>query len=247
MTQTPSIKNAKEALRRSLTEHAGDTTHHSVVAAIEALSILNPTPAPARNFQLQTGHWHLISAPNFPDGTLQTNGRYVYPLGRLSFNMFQPQNLPVALDRVSQSIKPVDASQHTHDIQVEFTINDDAAPIRGIVQNLGLCQPYSDDTLHVEFTGGTLAPLPDTDLSAWTKLFGDPTSATAQRSLKAKLGGLFLKLMFGLVPPDGMNPDTGELAFTMTRSPKGKLRILYLDEDMRITTGEKESFLVCDR
>lgn len=250
MNQTHTIQTAKTALRRSLADHGGETQHEAVVAAIEALSQLNPTSAPARNFQLQDGHWGLINAPNFPNGTRQEDGRYLYSLGRLSFNMFQPQNLKVAIDRVSQPIQSINNTQRTHDIQVKFTIVDDAVPpLQGIVQNLGVCQPYNDDTLQVEFTGGTLAPQPGTDLSAWTQVFGDQPSRTAKakRSLKETLAGVFLQFMFGLVPPDGMNPDTGEVTFAMKRSPKGKLHILYLDEEIQITKGEKEMVMVCNR
>jgi hypothetical protein len=33
----------------------------------------------------------------------------------------------------------------------------------------------------------------------------------------------------------------------MTRSPRGNLEILYLDNDLRITKGEKGTVLVCER
>lgn len=58
---------------------------------------------------------------------------------------------------------------------------------------------------------------------------------------------MVLKFMFGLVKPEAMNPKTGEVSFTMKRSPKGHLRVLYLDEELRITRGEKGTVLVCER
>ncbi len=33
----------------------------------------------------------------------------------------------------------------------------------------------------------------------------------------------------------------------MKRSPKGRLEVLYLDEELRITKGEKGTVLVCER
>ncbi len=33
----------------------------------------------------------------------------------------------------------------------------------------------------------------------------------------------------------------------MNKSPKGKLQILYLDEELRITKGNRETVLVCQR
>ena len=250
MKTSPTIQEAKATLRRSLANHAGDTTQTAVVTAIQSLAKLNPTPAPARNFQLQEGHWWLTNAPNFPNGERQADGRYVYTLGRLAFNMFQPKHLKVVIDRVSKSIRPRTDSPWTHDIQVEFTVLEDAMPpLQGIVQNLGVCEPYDDDTLQVQFTGGTLTPQPGTDLATWVQVFGDqtPTGRTQKRSLKEMLSDVFLRFMFGLVPPNGINPDTGEVTFEMTRSPNGKLRILYLDDDMRIVKGRKEAMLVCDR
>ena len=53
--------------------------------------------------------------------------------------------------------------------------------------------------------------------------------------------------MFGLTPPQSMNTETGEISFTMKRSPKGSLEVLYLDEELRITKGEKGTVLVFER
>lgn len=44
-----------------------------------------------------------------------------------------------------------------------------------------------------------------------------------------------------------MSPETGEVSFTMQRSPKGRLEILYLDDELRITRGEKGTVLVCQK
>jgi hypothetical protein len=44
-----------------------------------------------------------------------------------------------------------------------------------------------------------------------------------------------------------MDAETGRIEFQMKRSPKGALDILYLDEELRITKGQKETVLVCDR
>ncbi len=54
--------------------------------------------------------------------------------------------------------------------------------------------------------------------------------------------------MFGIVSSGAMNSKTGAISFTMKRSPKGRLEILYLDEEMRITRGvERGTVLVCER
>ena len=250
MTTIQSRQAAKESLRQSLAEHAGNTKHEAVMAAIQTLAQLNPTAAPARNVALRDGRWLLINAPNFPDGELQADGRYLYTLGRLAFNMFQPKTLKVAIDRVLQPVLPIDDPQRTHDIWVDFTIVDDVVPpLQGVVRNLGVCEPCSDDSLQVKFTGGVLSPQDGTDLKAWKQVFGDqtPASGALKRSLKERLKDFFLQLMFGFVPPQGMDPETGEVKFKMRRSPKGKLQILYLDEELRITKGHRGTVLVCDR
>ena len=73
----------------------------------------------------------------------------------------------IAIDRVLQSVLPLDDTQRTYDIWVEFTIVDEAVPpLQGIVRNLGVCEPYSDDSLQVKFTGGVLSPQHGADLRA---------------------------------------------------------------------------------
>jgi hypothetical protein len=112
--------------------------------------------------------------------------------------------------------------------------------IKGVVRNLGICYPADDDTLQVEFTGGTLTPQLGQDLVVWKEVFNQ--GKPANKGLKDWFMSLFLKVMFGLVPPNGMNEETGEISFQMKRSPKGKLSILYLDEEMRITKEKKALF-----
>lgn len=247
-TQIKAIEAAKTKLRDALVSHAGNTKHEAVIAAIDELAKLNPTAAPTRNESLMDGQWRLISAPNFPNGELQADGKYVYTLGRLAFNMFQPTKLKVALDRVMQPVIPIDnGEQRTHDIIVEFSTVDETTPqLYGIVRNLGICQPADDNTLQVQFTGGDLAPQERTDIEAWKATFGNQSQA-AKKSFKEMLMTTFLKVMFGIVPPQKMDRKTGQISFTMKRSPKGKLAILYLDEELRITRGEKGTVLVCER
>ncbi|NER52875.1 MAG: fimbrial protein, partial [Symploca sp. SIO1A3] len=173
---------------------------------------------------------------------------YAYTLGRLAFNMFQPTGLKLVIDRVLQPILLLeDGEQQSHDIIVEFTTIDESLPqVRGIVRNQGVCYPVSDTVLQVQFTGGILAPHPSTNIKDWQAIFTEQHQSS-QKSWQEKLMSGFLKLMFGLVPPQGINPETREVAFTMKRAPKGRLEILYLDEELRITRGQKGTVLVCQR
>lgn len=238
---------AKQALRTALAHHNGDPGHPAVAAAIARLALLNPTAAPAQSAAL-IGDWRLISAPIFPDGKLRADGTYAYTLGRLAFNMFRPRRLLLVIDQVAQPVWPITGTkQQTHDIVVNFTTLGDTYPATsGIVRNLGVCEPMSDTALQVKFTGGTLEPASGTDLQQWRQVFDQPET-DHHFSPKAWLQGLFLKWLFGLVPPQGMNPENGHLEFQMQRSPKGTLEIVYLDEELRITRGQKETVLVCER
>lgn len=239
---------AKRKLREALTTHGGDPKQTAIASAIDDLIRLNPTPAPTREFDRLQGQWRLISAPSFPNGERREDGSYVYTLGRLAFNMFQPQDLKVVIHEVSQPVLPISGGpQHTHDIVVTFsTLSSAFSPLQGRVRNLGVCEPETDATIQVQFTGGTLEPVEGTDLSQWKQVFGNPTPPS-QSSLKEKLQGLFLKFMFGLVPPTGMDAQSGRIEFQMKRSPKGSLEILYLDDELRITKGEKGTILICER
>lgn len=238
---------AKTALYKALAEYRGNTKSEAVMTAVKQLAQLNPTVSPAKSESLLDNQWLLISAPNFPGGTLSEDGRYSYTLGRLAFNMFQPTQLKVVIERVLQPVTPIEGQQRTHDIITEFTIQDDRFPkLQGIVHNFGVCTPYGDDTLQVQFTGGTLAPKEDKITSEWISVFGEQSSP-AKKSLKDRWLNLIFKIMFGLVPPSGMDQSTGRVTFEMQKSPKGKLKILYLDEELRITLGERGMILVCQR
>lgn len=239
---------AKASLREALAAYDGDTKQEVVADAIAKLCSLNPTAAPTHSGSLLESEWILISAPNFPGGEKRQDGRFAYTLGRLAFNMFQPVNLKIVIDRVLQPVLPLDDTEKlTHDIVVEFTtVDEHLSQLKGIVRNLGIARPISETTLQVKFMGGILAPQDLNQIDEWKTVFGKqdrPAKVSWQEKLKF---GLF-RLLFGLVPPQSMNPQTGKISFTMQRSPKGKLEILYLDEELRITRGNKETVLVCER
>jgi len=247
-TETQARTAAKTRLREALATYKGDTKHEMVAAAIAQLVELNPTIAPARSETLMDGQWLLINAPNFPNGEQRSDGKYMYTLGRVAFNMFQPTGLKIVIDRVLQPVAFLEKPQQwTHDIIVEFTTVDEQIPtLQGIVHNFGVCEPTQDNTLQVKFTGSDLQPKAQTDLEAWKAVFSNQ-SQPAKRGLKERLMVSVLKIIFGMVPPEGIDPKTGRVSFKMQRPPKGKLALLYLDEELRITRGERGMVLVCER
>lgn len=241
---------AKANLFKALADHGGDTKNEQVVAAIEKLASLNPTSAPTENDSLLEGNWLLINAPNFPDRQLDEQ-RYVYKLGRLAFNMFEPVELKVAIERVLQPVFPTgNENERTHDIVVQFkTIDDNIPELKGIIKNLAVCVPINQDTVQVKFTGGELMPLESQNaekMQAWLKIFGN-NNQKSQLNLQARMMSLVMKWMFGIKKASEINPQTGKRSFVMKKSPKGSLKILYLDEELRITKGNRETILVCQR
>ena len=246
MNNIATILETKMALREALKTYDGDVKNQKVKAKIEQLSQLNPIEKPTHSSLLES-HWLLISAPSFPQGQKLSNGKYAYTLGKLAFNMFQPTNLKLVIDSVKQPVVLLgEKSKRSHDIVVEFSIIDELfPPLKGIVRNLAVCYPVDDKNLQVEFTGGILAPQKGEDLSTWKDIFFQ--AKASKKGLKEQLMSVFLKLMFGLTPPQGMNTETGEISFTMKRSPKGRLEILFLDEELRITKGKKENILIFER
>jgi hypothetical protein len=241
---------AKTELRKTLAQYNGDTKNEKVLAAIDQLIALQPIEAPARQEKLMDGDWLLISAPSFPGGQPLEDGTIAYTLGRLAFNLFQPSSLKLVLEEVRQPVFPVnngEQEQRTHDIVVKWrSIEAKYQQIKGIVRNLGVCKPIDDNLLEVKFTGGVLEPLPDTDIEIWKAIFKQ-CNQPQQRSWVDKLKLFLARLMFGIVPPQEMNEQTGKIFFTMKKSPLGKLSILYLDDDLRITKGERGTVLVCEK
>ncbi|MCL2928932.1 MAG: PAP/fibrillin family protein [Trichodesmium sp. MAG_R01] len=246
MNNIAKILETKMALREALKTYDGDVKNQKVKAKIEQLSQLNPIEKPTHSSLLES-HWLLISAPSFPQGQKLSNGKYAYTLGKLAFNMFQPTNLKLVIDSVKQPVVLLgEKSKRSHDIVVEFSIIDELfPPLKGIVRNLAVCYPVDNKNLQAEFTGGILAPQKGENLSTWKDIFVQ--AKASKKGLKEQLMSVFFKLMFGLTPPQGMNTETGEISFTMKRSPKGRLEILFLDEELRITKGKKENILIFER
>lgn len=248
VTKTGKQQAAKTELLQALRTYGGNTKHEVVISAIKKLCAVNPTASPTQNDTLLDGNWLLISAPNFPQGELREDGKYSYTLGRLAFNMFQPVQLKLVIVRVLQPVFPSkNGQQRSHDIIVEFLTEDENYPqLKGIVHNFGVCQPSNDKTLQVKFTGSVLKPQEQENIEIWKSVFSQE-SKPFKKTWKEKIRFAIAKVMFDLVPPDKMNPKTGEVSFTMRRSPKGSLKIIYLDEELRITRGEKGTVLVCER
>ncbi len=244
-------EQAKADLKKALAAHNGDTKHEAVVDAITKLASVNPTPHPAENQALLEGNWLLINAPIFPGRLEDEENRYVYTLGRLAFNKFEPVNLRVAIERVSQPVFATEKeNEYTHDIVGEFKIIEEGFPqLKGIVRNLAVCFPVDRDTVQVKFTGGELMPKDNQDpeqIKQWLNIFGNDQKPS-QVSLLDRLKFWLVQTMFGIGKVSAIDTETGKKSFAIKKSPKGLLKLLYLDEELRITKGNRGTVLVCQR
>ena len=244
-------EQAKLDLKEALAAHNGDTKHEAVVKVITLLASLNPAPHPAENQELLEGNWLLLNAPNFPGRLEDEEHEYVYTLGRLAFNKFEPVALRVAIERVSQPVWATEKeNEYTHDIVVEFKIIDKGFPkLRGIVRNLAVCSPIAPDTVQVKFTGGELIPLDNQapeQIKQWLNIFGSK-QRISQVTLLERFKFWFVQTMFGMGKVSAIDTETGKQTFAIKKSPKGLLKLLYLDEELRITKGNRETVLVCQR
>uniref|UniRef100_A0A7S2QCR7 Plastid lipid-associated protein/fibrillin conserved domain-containing protein n=1 Tax=Zooxanthella nutricula TaxID=1333877 RepID=A0A7S2QCR7_9DINO len=73
---------------------------------------------------------------------------------------------------------------------------------------------------------------------------------SAQAQKKVTFGDRFknlaMKLMMGLNMPSGVEDD-GTVSFEMTRPPHGHTDILYIDDKLRVTRGNRGSVVVVTR
>lgn len=56
-----------------------------------------------------------------------------------------------------------------------------------------------------------------------------------------------MQVAFGFKGPADSQGPGGELSYEMKRSPKGSLDILYLDDEMRVTRGNRGALTIVSR
>ncbi|CAM9667944.1 unnamed protein product, partial [Choristocarpus tenellus] len=209
-------------------------------------------------------------------GTNRTEAGLECTLGRLAFNIFEPIDLPILITSIGNKVGTEEihtsatesstaspsgerrgdapsagslasAGTHTYSICTNFVTRDEKA-LRGRLILEGSCEehPKRSDRLNVRFLSGYIEPDDGQDLDAWCAVIGQRDGASKKR-LKARAVELMLKLVFGYRPPRGGLGEHGEMSYTMTRPPKGSLDILYLDEELRVTRGQRGSVIIVER
>eukprot|EP00529_Nitzschia_sp_RCC80_P023806 CAMPEP_0113453730 /NCGR_PEP_ID=MMETSP0014_2-20120614/7503_1 /TAXON_ID=2857 /ORGANISM="Nitzschia sp." /LENGTH=462 /DNA_ID=CAMNT_0000345123 /DNA_START=80 /DNA_END=1468 /DNA_ORIENTATION=+ /assembly_acc=CAM_ASM_000159 len=314
----------KKQLRSLLLKYHGCTKHDDIRNVINQLTKVNPTSTNCTKSNLFEGEYHTLTAPTFP-GRIQPINNNVdnddvggldestaskvvqYTLGKLSFNLFQPNKLVCTLKSIRNPVRastktepPVPNANSTktaanmknkkmfsYHLVSDITIHTpDGQDLPATMMNEAWCyeNPNLSNRLMVTFTGGTLMPSMETvedssKMQLWKQTFDEAyRRADEERSYFGWMFYYFLKLLFGLsMTLPGTDTGSGdstlsssnannttstttamsmktrrEIAknsfhFDMKRSPTGHFDVLYLDEDIRITKGNRGTVVVVER
>lgn len=288
------IASAKSELRSALSANHGLASRPAVLAAIEALSELNPTPKPASS-ALMHGAWRNLSAPSFPNriplASEDEEDVFKYTLGRMSFGIFEPRELVCTVESVGNPVRPLElegeAEEGRHGrggddddataaaagkdrsgggvgatMSYPFLISlivhaPDGTALPATMLNEGTATPSSDERCSVVFAAGTLGPRDavtsdPAKLALWRTMFaGAYARADKERSYLSSIGRLIVHRLLRLTAPsDAAATALGKddsFRFEMGSPPRGYFDVLYLDEDMRITRGNRGTYVVAER
>lgn len=177
----------KAELKSLLSEHNGCTKQKDVVEVVEQLAAVNPVPNDCiKADDLFQGEFFTLSAPPFPGRIEPTrdnndddnNSLARFTLGRLSFNIFQPNNLVCTVKSITNPVFACtekgdddgDGRKFTYNIVVDITIHTTAngdggdKDLDAIMINTGFCRasPDVNNRIMVTFTGSSLTPKPTT-------------------------------------------------------------------------------------
>lgn len=257
------ILELKDRLKSLLTKHFGSTKHPDVIDTIDELAELNPYKEKCSQSPQFPGDFVSHTSPNFPGRLKPAKGQenvVQYTLGRLSFGIFEPHHLVCTVRSIHNLVKLKETLRNgkhsfTYDSICDITIHTPDGDLPAILIMEGHCCESSNvnNRLNVTFTGGTLTPIDDVWLSTsmmnlWTKTFaGAYKRANEERSFSGWAWHIMLKAMLGLsMPSDDAKRKQG-FHFEMKRSPVGHLDVLYLDEFLRITRGNRGTVVVVER
>mmetsp|Transcript_20718 Transcript_20718/g.63020 ORF Transcript_20718/g.63020 Transcript_20718/m.63020 type:complete len:301 (-) Transcript_20718:49-951(-) len=250
--EAAAVDDAKAEFRKVLAASGNEPKAEEVVAAIEKLSPLSPTAGASAASPLNLGTFNTLSKPDFPEslGRDEETGNYMFTMGRLSFNVFRPLDLPCEIEAINNILRPAGADDgtsqgmdSTYDVLTRFKTKDG---LSGEMLSGGYCTPNADekDRLDVIFTKLVLRPAAGTDMDAWRETFGDAVQGKLRK--RDRFTRFLLKLFMGMTPPGAMAED-GSITVTIGKPPKGYLDVLFLDDTLRITRGNRGSIVIVDR
>mmetsp|Transcript_37585 Transcript_37585/g.91201 ORF Transcript_37585/g.91201 Transcript_37585/m.91201 type:complete len:291 (+) Transcript_37585:301-1173(+) len=247
----------KDHLRSLLNHHHGSTKEQDVIDVIENLSALSPYKKHSHEWlELFMGEFFAETSPNFPSRlppAHEGDKRVQYTLGKLSFNTFHPNNLVCTLLGVRNAVAPNPDGTFTYDLICDIVVHlAEGEDIEAEICNESYCcKDDESDRIHVFFSGSKLSPAPsvlenDCKMSLWCNTFNEATLKTAEA--KRTYFGWFmdqaLKRMLGMnVRVD----ESNSFRLEFKKAIKGHFDVLYLDEEMRITKGNRGTLVVVER
>lgn len=250
--------SVQEQVRRRflslLQENGGDTTASAVQEALDALVKVNPTPDASLKGSYLDADWLQVSKPEYP-GMLREK---VYTLDRLSFGVYAPKDMQFRIDRTVQPIRCQEGEDDVrgYDTAVELTCVDERyPPFKAVMYNFGQMKPArdadgKDSRLDVWFTGGYMTPAEGMDsemLQQWKDIFATAMKQEKEApALSKQATNFFLDLTMGFEPPGAVESD-GKITYAMKTAPHGYVDILYLDDTLRVTRGNRGSVVAVTR
>jgi len=244
-----SSEDQKAAFLAALDEKGRDCSDPAVLAAVEALSELNPTKNAALTGDYLDADWRQVSKSTFP-GEIREE---VFTLGRLSFNLYEPSDMEWKIEQTLNPVRQLKSgdSEREYEFWISLSCVDARYPkFKALMKNFGRCKPdpKKSERLEVWFTGGSFEPAADMDASLlpeWKKTFTAAMGAK-KPNLTTRFANWAMKQMMGLKRPDSVKDD-GSMNYEMTKAPHGYTDILYMDDDLRITKGNRGTVVVVDR
>ncbi|CAB9519539.1 PAP_fibrillin [Seminavis robusta] len=200
-----------------------------------------------------------------------------YALGRLSFGIFEPHNLVCTVRAVRNSIQVCDDEEllrkeiygsdgsdeeirsFFYPIIIDLTIHTpQGIDLHAEMRHDALCHeiPGNDKRLGVTFLGGSLRPvhsvLDNPELMAvWKETFANAyKKADEERSYVSSILRFMVKWWLQLSLPSDEDAEKNAMhcvRYEMKRRPKGHLDVLYLDEELRVTRGNRGTLIVVER
>jgi len=144
----------------------------------------------------------------------------------------------------------------TYPIISNITISTPDGDLEGIMEVDGTIWPESYSRLTVMFNGGSLMPAPsvvnqDLLMRLWNDTFKNAYSnADMNRSFISKMKRWAVHSLLKLTPPTDTEAELQQdcrFWYTIDNSPHGYLDILYLDQDLRISKGNRGTYIIHEK
>jgi len=257
LTDNPNVVQAVEELSSlwkqasaSISEPVQEESSTSSSGMAENQVLSSPARSP-----LMFGQWKNLSAPQFPGRIINENDpdKYQYTLGRISFNLFQPKDLICTLNKVTNVVQEMEAGDKgekrmTYSFVMDLTILTDHGDLPAELVMGGSASPQSDSRCAVAFTTGEMKKGKAVDSTPdlkqrWDAVFGGAyTQAAKTRGYLESIMMWMLKTAFKMEMP-----SDASMKYEMKRTMHGYVDVLYLDEDFRVTRGNRGTLVIVEK